>query len=77
MEPSLETAMSVMEHRKKIVHMQNIEHPTRTYCGRRFYVQKHVTDRLKNCTCVKCWEAILARYPGIQPGEDSVITILV
>lgn len=77
MEVNVEESLKVLERRAKIVHLQNLSNPTRTFCGRRFYIQKHVTDRLKNCTCRKCWEVIRAQFPGVMPGKDSVITRLV
>jgi hypothetical protein len=61
-------------HDKRVVHMQNIDDLTKTYCGRSFYRQKHVTTRFKDCTCKICWVSICAQYKGVEPGDDFVIT---
>jgi hypothetical protein len=59
----------------RIVHMQDIDHLTKTYCGRLFYRQKHVTSRFKKCTCKVCWLSICAQYQRVKPGADIVITV--
>jgi hypothetical protein len=63
-----------MDYREKIVHMQNVEQLTRTFCGRRFYRLKHVTVRLTHCTCRTCWASVLSKFPGVRPGQDFIFT---